>query len=96
LTKRTTWLLDNQRRIVVPDWHCAEQCFTAGLGVGIMPEHRSKPLIAQGLLVKKEVMSAPESSACCIAWNNENMSSAIVWLLDYLGNTEKLQKEWLS
>jgi DNA-binding transcriptional LysR family regulator len=96
LQKRTTWLLDNQRRIVVPDWYCAEECFTAGLGIGIMPVHRSTPLISRGVLVKKEVRSAPESSACCIAWNNENMSPAIVWLLEYLGNAEKLQKEWLS
>ena len=96
LPKRTTWLLDNQRRIVVPDWHCAEQCFIAGLGIGVMPAHRSISLIKEGLLVKKELQSKQQDSPCCIAWNNENMSPAITWILDYLGDTEKLQNEWLS
>ena len=81
---------------VVPDWYCAEQCFITGLGIGVMPTHRSTPLIEQGLLIRKTLESKQQDSPCCIAWNNENMSPAIIWVLDYLGDTEKLQEEWLS
>jgi len=95
LPKRTTWLLDNQRRLVVPNWHSAEQCFIAGLGIGMMPAHRAIPLIAQGLLVKKELLNSHPHSPCCLAWNNDSLNPAVEWLLNYLGDGDKLHKEWL-
>ena len=96
LPKRTTWLLDNQRRLVVPNWHSAEQCFMAGLGVGIMPTHRSRILIASGKLIKKDLLDVPKESPCCLAWKNECLTPAVAWLLDYLGDSEKLHKQWLA
>jgi hypothetical protein len=30
LPKRTTWLLDNQKRVVVPDWESSATCLSAG------------------------------------------------------------------
>lgn len=95
LPKRTTWLLDNQRRLVVPNWHSEEQCFIAGFGIGIMPSHRSKPLIEKGVLVKRTINSSIASSPCCLAWNSHQQSPAIEWLLNYLGDSEKLHMQWL-
>lgn len=95
LPKRTTWLLDNQKRLVVPNWHSAEQCFIAGLGIGLMPSHRSKPLIKQGVLVQRQLENVPANSPCCLAWNNDSLNPAIIWLLTYLGDSEKLHAEWL-
>ena len=96
LPKRTTWLLENQRRLVVPNWHSAEQCFIASLGIGIMPSHRAIPLIEQGLLVKKTLINQPKDSPCCLAWNEGVLPPAVKWLLNYLGDSEKLHQQWLS
>ncbi len=37
LPKRITWLLDNQKRVVVPDWESSATCLSAGLCVGMVP-----------------------------------------------------------
>ena len=96
LPKRTTWLLNNQRRLVVPNWHSAEQIFIAGLGIGLMPTHRATPLIKKGLLVKKELMHPLENSPCCLAWRDGILPPAVKWLLNYLGDSEKLHQQWLA
>jgi len=96
LPKRTTWLLNNQRRLVVPNWHSAEQVFIAGLGVGVMPTHRATPLIKKGLLVKKTLLNKHENSPCCLAWRDGVLPPAIKWLLKYLGDSEKLHQQWLA
>jgi len=96
LPKRTTWLLSNQRRLVVPNWHSAEQCFIAGLGIGYMPTHRAQPLIERGLLVKKSLINAHKNSPCCLAWNDGPLVPAVKWLLTYLGDSEKLHAQWLA
>ena len=96
LPKRTTWLLENQRRLVVPNWHSAEQCFIAGLGIGLMPTHRATPLIEQGLLIKKELVNNPANSPCCLAWKDVELPPAVKWLLNYLGDSEKLHQQWLA
>lgn len=96
LPKRTTWLLNNQRRLVVPNWHSAEQCFIAGLGIGFMPTHRATPLIEKGLLVKKDLVNHHNNSPCCLAWNEGTLPPAVKWLLNYLGDSEKLHQQWLA
>ncbi|PKG39644.1 DNA-binding transcriptional activator PunR [Psychromonas sp. Urea-02u-13] len=96
LPKRATWLVDNQRRLVVPNWHSAEQCFIAGLGIGVMPAHRAIPLIEQGLLIKKELLNKAANSPCCLAWKDEQLPPAVKWLLNYLGDSEKLHQQWLA
>lgn len=96
LPKRTTWLLDNQRRLVVPNWHSAIQCFRGGLGIGMIPEHMAKPLLETGVLVEKQLVSKPMISPCCLAWNSERLNPAVAWLLSYLGDSEQLHAEWLA
>jgi DNA-binding transcriptional LysR family regulator len=96
LPKRTTWQLDNQRRLIVPNWHSAEQCFIDGLGVGVIPSHKAKRLLSTRKIINKQIENNIAPSPCCLAWNTNNQSIAIQWLLDYLGETEKLNTEWLK
>ncbi|RWR03530.1 transcriptional regulator [[Pantoea] beijingensis] len=95
LPKRTTWTLDNQRRLVTPDWETAFDCLLAGFCVGMVPGHFAAPLIASGALSE---LSLPESfpdSPCCVSWAEQSMSPALSWLLDYLGSSETMNEEWL-
>lgn len=96
IPKRTTWLLPNQRRLVVPDWQRAISCFTEGLGIGYLPKHLARPLIQSGVLVEKTIASPKAPSPCCVAWHGGKHSPVLAWVLDYLGDSEKLQKEWIS
>jgi DNA-binding transcriptional LysR family regulator len=94
--KRGGWQLDNQRRLVVPDWIRALNCFREGLGIGYMPRHLASVFIQSGALIEKQLVNPIVASPCCLAWNGESMSPALAWVLDYLGDSEKLHKEWLS
>ena len=96
IPKRITWMLNNQRRLVVPDWHSAINCFVEGLGVGYMPEHLARPLIESGKLVCKTLHRVKQPSPCCLAWNDDQMSPALAWVLDYLGDEEQLHRQWLA
>ncbi|AQS36249.1 transcriptional regulator, LysR family [Shewanella psychrophila] len=94
IPKRMTWLLDNQRRLVVPDWIRAINCFREGLGIGYMPLHFAEPFINAGALILKDLERPRTPSPCCLAWNGANKSPAMSWVLDYLGDSEKLHKDW--
>ena len=96
LPKRVTWSLDNQRRLVVPDWVSAVDCLRGGLCVGMAPAHRVLPLVARGELAVLQLHEQFPPSACCLTWQQPNQSPAIAWLLDYLGDSETLNQEWLS
>ncbi|KQN53557.1 LysR family transcriptional regulator [Erwinia sp. E602] len=96
LPKRTTWALDNQRRMVVPDWESAFDCLRAGLCVGMVPGHLAQPLLQQGLLQELTLLAPYHASPCYLSWTEQNASPALAWLLDYLGDTETLNAEWLS
>lgn len=96
IPKRMTWLLDNQRRLVVPDWIRAINCFREGLGVGYMPRHLASPFVSAGMLVEKQLQNSLRPSNCCLAWNPAKMSPALEWVLNYLGDSDKLHREWLA
>ncbi|QYJ87814.1 LysR family transcriptional regulator [Shewanella mesophila] len=96
IPKRMTWLLENQRRLVVPDWIRAINCFREGLGIGYMPKHFATPFVAAGALIEKQLERPKAPSPCCLAWNDTNTSPAMAWVLDYLGDSEKLQKDWFN
>ncbi len=95
LPKRVTWLMDNQRRIMVPNWYSALQCLRDGLGICVVPSHIAIPYLQSGELIEKQLQHPPRHSPCCLAWNNENISPAAQWLLDYLGDSQQLHQEWL-
>ena len=96
LPKRATWLLDNQRRLTVPNWHSAIQCFRSGLGIGAMPSHMAEPYLKSGELIEKTLVEPPSKSPCCIAWRTDKENPAVNWILDYLGDAEKAHREWLE
>lgn len=95
LPKRNTWNLDNQRRLMVPDWISAVDCLCAGLCVGMIPAHLAMPMITQRRLVELQLHHPLPGSPCCVSWVQVNPSPALLWLLDYLGNSETLNAEWL-
>ncbi|SRN48724.1 DNA-binding transcriptional regulator [Shigella flexneri] len=82
LPKRITWLLDNQKRLVVPDWESSATCISAGLCIGMVPTHFAKPWLNEGKWVALEL-------------ENPFPEPALTWLLEYLGDSETLNKEWL-
>ncbi len=96
IPKRITWLLENQRRLVVPDWIRAINCYREGLGIGYMPKHFAAPFVQSGALIEKQLAQPIAPSPCCLAWNAANKSPAMKWVLDYLGDSEKLQRDWFN
>lgn len=96
LPKRDTWSLDNQRRLVVPNWASALDCLREGLCVGMAPAHLMLPLIEQGELVALDLQRPFAASPSCVAWNQNKHSPAMAWLLDYLGDAETMNQEWLN
>ena len=94
LPRRDTWRLDNQRRLVVPNWPVGLRCVQAGLCVAMVPQHLAAPLLAQGLLVSLPISFA--DSPCCVSWRENNYSPALQWVVEYLGNTATLNQEWLA
>jgi len=95
LPKRTTWTLDNQRRLVVPDWASAFDCLRTGLCVGMVPGHFAQPFLQCGELVELALESVFPDSPCCVSWAEQHASPALNWLLAYLGDSETLNSEWL-
>ncbi|WP_392588622.1 DNA-binding transcriptional activator PunR [Serratia ureilytica] len=96
LPKRVTWTLDNQRRLVVPDWTSALDCLCAGLCVGMMPAHLALPRVQRGELKALQLQQPFPASPCCLTWQQDKPSPAMSWLLAYLGDGETLNQEWLS
>lgn len=95
LPKRTTWTLDNQRRLVVPDWESAFDCLLAGLCVGMVPGHFAQPLLQSGALHELKLERGFPDSPCCVSWSEQHASPALGWLLEYLGESDTLNSEWL-
>ena len=96
LPRRMTWTLDNQRRLVVPEWETGMDCLQAGLCVGMVPGHLARPLLDKGALVELSLPQPFPESPCCVSWSEQRASPALEWLLAYLGDAETLNHEWLS
>ncbi|MBS0879298.1 LysR family transcriptional regulator [Pantoea sp. JGM49] len=96
LPRRMTWTLDNQRRLVVPEWETGMDCLQAGLCVGMVPGHLARPLLDKGALVELSLPQPFPESPCCVSWSEQRASPALEWLLVYLGDAETLNHEWLS
>lgn len=95
LPKRITWLLDNQRRVIVPDWPSAADCLSAGLCVGMVPSHFARPWLKRGEWRALMLENPFPDAACCLTWRQNDASPALQWLLEYLGDSETLNREWL-
>ena len=96
LPKRDTWTLDNQRRLMVPDWASALMCLSNGLCLGMVPAHLAQPLIDDRQLTELHLQRPFPASPSCIAWAQNTHSPAMSWLLEYLGDSTTLNQEWLN
>lgn len=96
LPRRMTWTLDNQRRLVVPEWQTGLECVQAGLCVAMVPGHLARPLLNSRELVELTLPVAFPDSPCCVSWAEDRASPATGWLLSYLGDAQTLNQEWLS
>lgn len=96
LPRRITWTLDNQQRMTVPDWQTGLDCVRAGLCVAMVPGHLARPLLDVGEVRELPLPSPFPESPCCVSWAEERSSPALRWLLEYLGDTQTLNQEWLS
>lgn len=96
IIQRTTWLLANQRRLVVPGWQQAIKCAALNLGIGYIPKHLIRTYLESGELIEKHLIDTKQPSPCCLAWRTDNKSPALQWTLSYLGNSEKLHREWIQ
>lgn len=94
LPRRDTWTLDNQRRLVVPNWSVGIRCVQNGLCVAMVPSHIATLYLKQGTLVELPI-SYPDSP-CYLSWRENSFSPVLQWILDYLGNTATLNQEWLE
>lgn len=61
----------------------------------MVPTHFAKPWLNEGKWVALELENPFPDSACCLTWQQNDMSPALTWLLEYLGDSETLNKEWL-
>lgn len=96
LPRRITWTLDNQRRLVVPDWQTGLECLLDGLCVAMVPGHLARPLLRSGELTELSLPDPFPESPCCVSWSEQRASPALSWLLSYLGDAQTLNQEWLS
>lgn len=96
LPRRDTWTLDNQRRLVVPNWDVAVECITAGLCVAMVPAHIAKPLLDKRQAVELALPTPFPASPCYVSWRENPLNPALQWMLDYLGDTSTLNQEWLA
>ncbi|WP_312240428.1 DNA-binding transcriptional activator PunR [Pantoea sp.] len=96
LPRRITWTLDNQRRLVVPDWQTGLECLLDGLCVAMVPGHLARPLLCSGELTELSLPDPFPESPCCVSWSEQRASPALSWLLSYLGDAQTLNQEWLS
>ncbi|ATF93061.1 DNA-binding transcriptional activator PunR [Cedecea neteri] len=96
LPKRITWLLDNQRRVVVPDWASGADCLMAGLCIGMVPTHIAQPWLERGDWKELRLENPFPDAACCLTWRQDDASPALSWLLEYLGDSETMNQEWLQ
>nr|WP_275658436.1 DNA-binding transcriptional activator PunR [Vibrio sp. Isolate25] len=96
LPKRHTVHYPKQRRLLLPNWYSAIECLKNGVGVGYMPRHIARPLIAEGLLVEKILPEEKPLSHCCLVWRKDENHKMIQWMVDYLGSSEQLYQDWLQ
>lgn len=96
LPKRHTGHYPQQRRLLLPNWYSAIECLKNGVGVGYMPRHMAQPLLASGQLVEKMLPGEKPLSQCCLVWRKDDNHKLIEWMVNYLGTSEQLHKDWLQ
>lgn len=96
LPKRHSGHYPYQRRLLLPNWHTAIECLKNGVGVGYMPRHLAMPLVKNRSLKEKILPDQQPVSRCCLVWRKDDNHKLIQWMIDYLGDSERLHKDWLG
>ncbi|MFL7866298.1 DNA-binding transcriptional activator PunR [Vibrio cincinnatiensis] len=96
LPKRHTGHYSKQRRLLLPNWYSAKECLKQGLGVGFMPSHMAQPLLASGQLVERILPDNAPLSQCCLVWRKDDNHRLIEWMVNYLGDSDQLHRDWLQ
>lgn len=84
LPPRTTGLLSGQDCLSVPGMQAKIDAHVAGLGVGYLPTHLARPLLAAGRLVAKEVEESKPIAQINAAWRPRATGKALKWFLSRL------------
>ena len=61
----------------------------------MMPVHRVSHRIEQQQLQVLALENTFPDSPCCLTWDQSNPSPSLAWLLEYMGDTETMNREWL-
>ncbi|USD65309.1 DNA-binding transcriptional activator PunR [Vibrio sp. SCSIO 43136] len=96
LPKRHNWHYAGQRRLLLPNWSSATNCLRDGIGVGYMPRHIAKKYLNKGQLVERALVDNKPLSSCVMVWRDQENHRLLEWLVDYLGDEEKLYRDWLQ
>jgi DNA-binding transcriptional LysR family regulator len=62
----------------------------------MVPGHLAQPLLQKGALHELTLEGGFPDSPCCVSWSEQQASPALSWLLDYLGDSDTLNSEWLK
>ncbi len=96
LPKRHNWHYPQQRRLLLPNWYSAIECLKNGVGIGFMPLHIAKPYLLSGELVERDLIENKPLSNCCMVWCGDENNRLVNWMVNYLGDSEKLYRDWLQ
>jgi DNA-binding transcriptional LysR family regulator len=61
----------------------------------MVPSHFARPWLKRGEWRALMLENPFPDAACCLTWRQNDASPALQWLLDYLGDSETLNREWL-
>lgn len=86
----TIGLLDTQPRLTVTSMTAKIDAQRRGLGVGFLPRHRVRQLLAGGELVALELALPRAPSRIHIAWRSEASGKALAWFLARLKTPAQL------
>lgn len=77
----TTGLLDDQLTLTVDSMHQKIEAQVAGLGVGFLPRHRIRELLASGALLTIELMTPRPGFTTWMGWRAGDEGRALDWFL---------------
>ncbi|MBX9965154.1 MAG: LysR family transcriptional regulator [Burkholderiales bacterium] len=91
LPSRTTGLISGQDCLTVPSMQAKIDAHVAGLGVGYLPVHRARPLVAAGTLVVKSVQESKPTAQLYVAARPRGAGKALKWFLAQLEDPATLR-----
>jgi len=81
LPVRSAGLLDGRSRLVVPSIDRKIEAQRRGLGVGYLPRHRIRELLAAGQLQVLQLQELRPPQAIAVAWRHANKGKALKWFV---------------